>query len=315
MKILLLSGRHHKSGSTYISPLLLASVFFFVIISISGTASWIAYNMGHEKGFEIGIDDARYAAGSGLTIQSSIDQQRMEWKQAQKKSREYLNTMALKLGELQSHIVRLNALGERLTKMGKLDASEFDFKNAPAVGGINLKGDDRYMELSELVDGMETVSRVIEDRENKFSLLEDMIMNSDLQKDIRPSNYPVKSSYISSKYGDRTDPFTGKKSFHRGIDLPGKSGSKVIAAGSGVVIFSGEQRGYGKLIKVDHGNDTVTLYAHNSKLMAEVGDYVSKGQQIAAVGSTGRSSAPHVHFEVRIAGKTVDPVEFMQASK
>lgn len=315
MKILLLSGRHHKSGTTYISPLLFVSLLLFVIITISGTASWFAYNMGHEKGFDIGIDDARYAAGSGLTLKSSIDQQRMEWKQSQKKSREYLDAMALKLGELQSHIVRLNALGERLTKMGKLDASEFDFKSTPAVGGIDLRGDERYMELSELVEGMETASRVIEDRDTKFSMLEDMIMNSDLQKDIRPSNYPVKGSYISSKYGERTDPFTGKKAFHKGIDLPRKTGSKVAAAASGVVVFAGEKRGYGKLIKLDHGNDTVTLYAHNSKLMAEVGDYVAKGQQIAAVGSTGRSRAPHVHFEVRLAGKTVDPVTFIQASK
>jgi murein DD-endopeptidase MepM/ murein hydrolase activator NlpD len=290
-------------------------MLLFIVVTISGAASWFAYNMGHEKGFEIGFDDARFAAGSGLTLQSSIDQQRMEWKQEQKKSREYLNAMALKLGELQSHMVRLNALGERLTKMGKLDAAEFDFQNTPAVGGIDLRGDERYLSLSEMIDGMESISREVEDRDIKFNLLEDLIMNSDLQKDVHPSNYPVKSSYISSKYGERTDPFTGLKAFHKGIDLPGKTGSKVMAAGSGVVIYSGEQRGYGKLVKIDHGNDTVTLYAHNNKLMVEVGDYVAKGQQIAAVGSTGRSRAPHLHFEVRLAGKAVDPLEFIQASK
>jgi murein DD-endopeptidase MepM/ murein hydrolase activator NlpD len=314
MKILLLSGRHHKSGSTYISPLLLVSVLLFVIISISGTASWLAYNMGHEDGFDLGLDDARFAAGSGLTLQSSIKQQRMEWEQTQKNSREYLNAMALKLGELQSHIVRLNALGERLAKMGKLDETEFDFKNSPAVGGFDLRGDERYMELSELVGGMESMSREIEDRDIKLDLLEDLIMNNDLQKDVRPTNYPVKSSYISSGYGERADPFTGVKAFHKGVDFPGRTGSKVMAAGSGIVIFSGEQRGYGKVIKVDHGNDIVTLYAHNSKLLAKVGDYVSKGQQIAAVGSSGRSLKPHLHFEVRHDGNTVDPIKFIQAS-
>jgi hypothetical protein len=315
MKILLLSGRHHKSGSTYISPLLLVSVSLFIIVAISGTASWFAYNMGHEKGFEIGIDDARFAAGSGLTLQSSINQQREEWNQAKKDSRDYLNAMALKLGELQSHIVRLNALGERLTKMGKLDVAEFNFKSTPAVGGIDLRGDERYLTLSELVDGMEAISREVEDRDVKFNLLEDLIMNNDLKQNIKPSKYPVKSSYISSKFGERTDPFTGRKAFHKGIDLPGKTGSKVMAAGSGVVIFAGEQRGYGNLIKVDHGNDTVTYYAHNSKLMAEVGEYVTKGQQIAAIGSTGRSRAPHVHFEVRQGGEAVDPEMLLQASK
>ena len=315
MKILLLSGRHHKSGSTYISPLLLVSVSLFIIVAISGTASWFAYHMGHEKGFEIGIDDARFAAGSGLTLQSSINQQREEWNQAKKDSRDYLNAMALKLGELQSHIVRLNALGERLTKMGKLDVAEFNFKSTPAVGGIDLRGDERYLTLSELVDGMEAISREIEDRDIKFNLLEDLIMNNDLQEDVKPTKRPVKKSYISSKFGERTDPFTGRKAFHKGIDFPGKTGSKVMAAGSGVVIFAGEQRGYGNLIKVDHGNDTVTYYAHNSKLMAEVGEYVTKGQQIAAIGSTGRSRAPHVHFEVRQGGEAVDPEMLLQASK
>jgi murein DD-endopeptidase MepM/ murein hydrolase activator NlpD len=314
MKILLLSGNRHKSCSTNISPLLFISLLLFVIVGVSATTSWFAYNMGHEEGFELGIDDARFTAGSGMTLQSSIDQQRMELKKAQKSSRDYLNAMAIKLGELQSHIVRLNALGERLTKMSKLDASEFDFKNTPAIGGFDLRGDERYMELSELIDGMEAMSRVVADRDIKLNVLEEIIMHSELLQDAKPSAYPVKTGYISSGYGERTDPFTGVKAFHKGVDFPGRVGTKVIAAGSGVVIFSGQQRGYGNLIKVDHGNDIVTVYAHNSKLLANVGDYVEKGQQIASVGSSGRSKAPHLHFEVQLDGKTVNPVDFLQAS-
>ncbi len=315
MKILLLSDRHHKSGSTHISPLFLVGALLFVIGSISGGASWFAYNMGHEEGFELGIDDARFAAGSGITLQSSIKQQRMEWEETQKRTRDHLNAMALKLGQLQSHIVRLNALGERLTKMGKLDSEEFDFKKIPARGGVDSRGNEKYIELSELVGDVETLSRVIEDREIKLSLMENLIMNSDLQKEVHPSGYPVRGGYISSKYGERADPFTGAKSFHDGVDIVGKVGTSVKAAGSGIVIFSGEKRGYGKLIKLHHGNGIVTLYAHNSKLLAEVGDYVTKGQQIAAVGSTGRSTGPHLHFEVQLNGKTVNPVKYLQASK
>jgi hypothetical protein len=315
MEILLLSNRHHKSGSTYVSPLLLASMFLLVISGIAGTASWVAYNLGHDEGFELGIEDARFATGGGTTLQSSIKQQRMEWEETQKKTREHLNTMALKLGQLQSHIVRLNALGERLTKMGKLDSGEFDFKKIPPQGGVDLRGDEKYLELSELVDEMETLTRVIEDRDIKFNLLEDMIMNSDLQKEVHPSGYPVRGGYISSKYGERTDPFTGQKGFHKGIDITGRVGTKVAAAGSGIVIFSGVKKGYGKLIKIHHGNGIVTHYAHNSKLLAQVGDFVTKGQKIAAVGSTGRSTGPHLHFEVLLNGETVNPEKYLHASK
>ncbi len=314
MKILLLSDRHHKFGSTTISPFLFITVLLCAIAGISATTSWLAFNMGHEQGVEQGIEDSRLASISGATIQSSINQQRKEWEDTKKKTREHLNAMALKLGQLQSHIVRLNALGERLTKMGKLDAEEFDFKKAPPQGGLE-QDVEKYAELSELVDDMETLSRVIEDRELKLNLMEDLILNSDLQKEVQPSGYPVKGGYISSKYGERTDPFTGAKSYHDGVDLAGRVGANVEAAASGIVIFSGEKQGYGKVIKLHHGNGIVTLYAHNKRLLAEVGDYVTKGQKIAAVGSTGRSTGPHLHFEVQLNGKTVDPEKYLHASK
>ncbi len=314
MKILLLSERHHKFGSTSISPFFLASVLLCLIAGISASASWLAYNMGHEEGVEQGIEDSRLASISGTTIQSSISQQRKEWEETKKRTREHLNAMALKLGQLQSHIVRLNALGERLTKMGKLDAEEFDFKKTPPQGGLE-RNVEKYAELSELVDDMEALSRVIEDRELKLNLMEDLILNSDLQKEVQPSGYPVKGGYISSKYGERTDPFTGARSYHDGVDLAGRVGADVTAAASGIVIYAGKKHGYGKVIKLHHGNGIVTLYAHNNKLLAEVGDYVTKGQRIATVGSTGRSTGPHVHFEVQLNGKTVDPEKYLHASR
>ncbi len=314
MKILLLSDRHHKSGSTSISPLLLASVIILVLAGVTSTASWLAYEIGHEEGVEQGVEDSRLASISGITIQSSIDLQRKEWEENKKKTREHLNAMALKLGQLQSQIVRLNALGERLTKMGKLDAEEFDFKKLPPRGGLG-SGVEKYVELSELGDEMDTLARVIEDREIKLNLMEDLILNSDLEKEVKPSGYPVRGGYISSKYGERTDPFTGTKSYHDGVDLVGKHGAKVAAAASGIVIFAGEKRGYGKVIKIHHGNGIVTLYAHNDKLLAEVGDYVTKGHKIATVGSTGRSTGPHLHFEVQLDGKTVDPEKYLHASR
>ncbi len=279
------------------------------------TSSWMGYNIGHDHGMEQEKQHSHLASVSGAALQSSIEQQRHEWEESQRRTREHLNVLALKLGQLQSHIVRLNALGERLTEMGKLDSEEFDFREIPARGGADSRGTDKYAELSELVEEMETLSRTIEDREIKLNMLEELIMNSDLQKEVRPSGHPVKRGWISSKYGERHDPFTGKKTFHDGVDIAGKAGEKVVAVGSGIVTFSGTKTGYGKVVKIHHGNGFVTIYGHNSKLTVKVGDYVTKGQQIAEVGSTGRSTGPHLHFEVQLNGKTVDPTKYLQASR
>jgi murein DD-endopeptidase MepM/ murein hydrolase activator NlpD len=315
MKILLLSDRHHKYGSVSISPWLLFGMILLAVTGASMTSSWLGYNLGHEQGVEQGEQSFHISSVSGSTLQSSIEQQRKEWEQNKKLTREHLNVLALKLGELQSHIVRLNALGERLTKMGKFDADEFDFKKIPARGGADSQGVDKFVEMSELVDEIETLSRVIEDREIKLNVMEELIMNSELQKEVYPSGRPVKGGWVSSPYGERLDPFTGSKTFHDGVDIAGKLGTKVVAVGSGIVTFSGTKSGYGKVVKIHHGKGFVTLYAHNNELMAQVGDYVTKGQQIATVGSTGRSTGPHLHFEVHLKGKTVNPQTYLQASR
>ncbi len=278
------------------------------------TSSWLGYKLGHEKGVEQGEQSVHFASITGSALKSSIEEQRKEWEQNKKLTQDHINVLALKLGELQSHIVRLNALGERLTKMGKFDKDEFDFKKVPARGGADSKGMDKFVKLSELVEEMDTLSRIIEDREIKLNVMEELIMNSELQKEVYPSGQPVKGGWISSSYGERLDPFTGSKTFHDGVDIAGNVGTRVAAVGSGIVIFAGEKQGYGKVVKIHHGNGYVTLYAHNSKLLVHVGDYVTKGQRIAAMGSTGRSTGPHLHFEVHLNGKTVDPQTYLQAA-
>ena len=315
MKILLLSNRHHKYGSVTISPWLLSGIIALALVAASMTSSWVGYNLGHEEGVEQGEQNVHIASITGSALKSSIEEQRKEWEQSKKSTQEHLNVLALKLGELQSHIVRLNALGERLTKMGKFDEEEFDFKKVPARGGADSSGVNKFVGLSELVEEMETLSRIIEDREIKLNVMEELIMNRELQKEVYPSGQPVKGGWISSTYGERLDPFTGSKTFHDGVDIAGKVGTRVAAVASGIVIFAGEKQGYGKVVKIYHGNGYVTLYAHNSKLLAHVGDYVTKGQQISAMGSTGRSTGPHLHFEVHLDGKTVDPQTYLQAAK
>ncbi len=319
MKILLLSNRHHKSGAVSISPWLLFGVLILAIAGASTTASWVGYNLGHELGTKQGTEQEQQRAHAALvssaSLQSSIELQRQEWEESKLRTNGHLNVLALKLGQLQSHVVRLNALGERLAKMGELDSEEFDFKKIPGRGGVDSRDMSSPVGMPELVSEIDSLSRVIEDREVKLNILEELIMNYDLQKEIHPSGQPVKGGYISSKYGERHDPFTGRKNFHHGVDIASKAGTAINAVGSGIVIFSGTKSGYGKLVKVQHGNGFVTIYGHNQELKVNVGDYVSKGQKIATVGSTGRSTGPHVHFEVQLDGKTVNPVKYLSAAK
>ncbi len=294
-------------------------VFVLAITGASTTASWLGYNKGLDQGSAQGREQEQKRLQASLissaTLQSSIERQRKEWNENKIRTNEHLNVLALKLGQLQSHVVRLNALGERLTKMGKLDSEEFDFKKTPGRGGVDSRGMNNRVDLSGLVNEIDSLSRVIADREVKLNVLEELIMNYDLQKEIHPSGRPVKGGYISSKYGVRHDPFTGKKTFHDGVDIASRQGTSVKAVGSGVVIFSGTKSGYGKLVKVQHGSGFVTIYGHNHELKVQLGDYVSKGQQIATVGSTGRSTGPHLHFEVQLNGKTVNPIKYLSASK
>jgi len=296
----------------------MVGVLILAVAGASTTASWIGYNLGRDQGAENGRKQEQQrlqtAIVSSKSLQSSIEQQRKEWEENKIRTNGHLNVLALKLGQLQSHVVRLNALGERLTKMGKLDSEEFDFKKVPGRGGVDSSGGQKLVDLSELIEEIDTLSRVIEDREVKLSVLENLIMNYDLQKEIHPSGHPLKGGYISSKYGMRHDPFTGKKTFHNGVDIASKKGTAINAVGSGIVIFSGTKSGYGKVVKIQHGNGFVTIYGHNNELKVKFGDYVSKGQQVATVGSTGRSTGPHLHFEVQLDGKTVNPVKYLSAA-
>ena len=222
-----------------------------------------------------------------------------------------LDALALQLGRMRAHMMRLDALGERLVRMGKLDEGEFDFVAEPALGGI----DGEVSEVTgshDLVAELQRLTRSLMDREHKLEMLEELLTQRELHDQVTLSGKPVKQGWISSGYGRRTDPFTGKKKFHRGVDFAGKAGSEVLAVAAGVVIASGRQSGYGNVVEIRHADGYVTHYAHNRENLVKVGDWVEKGETIAILGSTGRSSGPHVHFEVRRNGKVVNPSRFIK---
>jgi murein DD-endopeptidase MepM/ murein hydrolase activator NlpD len=219
-----------------------------------------------------------------------------------------LDAFAAHIGQVQAHITRLNALGQRLILMSGLDEGEFDFDNAPAVGGPDEPADGTSIDLNDL---LATLNEQLDSREQQLSLLEDVILQKEIMKDARPTGRPISKGWISSYFGKRTDPFTGKLEMHKGMDFASKLGSDVKAVASGVVTWAGERYGYGNLVEINHGNGYSTRYGHNNDLMVKVGDSVEKGQLIAHMGSSGRSTGPHVHFEVLLNNVQIDPKRFV----
>ena len=247
--------------------------------------------------------------------QDEMDVQREEIATARRKVNEDVDALALRLGELQAKVIRLDALGERLTEVAKLDKGEFDFSTQPAVGGPKENSAVESMPVPEFIQTLEALNRQVDDRTEQLGLLESMLMSRSLEEEVLPAGRPIKRGWISSYFGMRTDPFTGRREQHKGIDLAGKAGSEVIAVGAGVVTWAGSRYGYGNLVEVNHGNGYATRYGHNETVLVTVGETVRKGQALSLMGSTGRSTGPHVHFEVLYKGKTVDPKKYIMATR
>jgi murein DD-endopeptidase MepM/ murein hydrolase activator NlpD len=307
MSVILFTRSRHKAGPVRLSLAWLAVAAVLLVSMVSGGVGWAGYQLGLQ-------DAAPVADRETVALRSMLEEQRREVQDTQARTREHLDALALRLGQMQSHILRLDALGERLTEIGNLDNGEFNFSEVPAQGGLDASGTAESIELTDLLADLDALTLTIDDREQKLNLLEDLLMNRKLGREIHPSGRPVKSGWVSSYFGYRKDPFTGKKAFHQGVDVAGKEGSDVIAVASGVVTWASERFGYGHLVEINHGNGYVTRYGHNSKLLVKQGDTVAKGEVIAQMGSSGRSTGPHVHFEVLRNGKAVNPSNYLRAS-
>jgi murein DD-endopeptidase MepM/ murein hydrolase activator NlpD len=214
---------------------------------------------------------------------------------------------------MNAHVVRLDALGARLTQMAGLKDGEFDFSSQPSLGGPEepLAATESY-KISGVAGALDMLDHQLADRRRQLGVLEEMLISSKLRDEVHPEGRPVTAGYVSSQFGSRTDPFTGRLAFHKGVDFAGRAGADVVAVASGVVIWSGPRFGYGDMVEINHGNGYVTRYAHNQRLLVQLGDTVQKGQPIAQIGSTGRSTGPHLHFEVLKQGRAVDPMSFVQ---
>jgi murein DD-endopeptidase MepM/ murein hydrolase activator NlpD len=223
-----------------------------------------------------------------------------------------LDALALRLGQMNAHVVRLDALGDRLTRMAGLNDGEFDFSTVPSLGGPEEPlVTTESVQIGGIVSAIEVLDDQLTDRNRQLTVLEDLLLNRKLRAEVRPEGRPVSSGYISSSFGTRTDPFTGRNAFHKGVDFAGREGAEVIAVAAGIVIWSGERYGYGQLVEVNHGNGYVTRYAHNVDNLVAVGDTVRRGQVIARMGDTGRATGPNLHFEVLLNDKPVNPLSYV----
>jgi murein DD-endopeptidase MepM/ murein hydrolase activator NlpD len=256
----------------------------------------------------------RYAAELKIPVlhQLVAAAQEAEARRARTFLQQNLNAMAVKLGEMQAQLTRLDALGERLSSLAGFRAQDFRFSEAPGLGGAApTLMPPQNLSFSEFADKLGTLARNVESRTDLLGVLEAQLFEQAVQKKLVPTMMPVVAPYNASGFGRRVDPFTGQWAIHEGIDFLADSGSPIVAAAGGVVMFSGFHPQYGNMIDIDHGNDLVTRYAHCSKLFVKEGDIVQRGRKIAEVGSTGRSTGPHLHFEVRFRGAAQNPTRFL----
>lgn len=257
--------------------------------------------------------DVVYTSSMSEEWEQDIADHRQEIAEARREFHNNVNAMAHRLGQLQAHITRLNAVGHRMTEMASLDPQEFDFDNPPALGGAEEPESVGDVSLDQLSIALDQFTRDLDERERQLQVLQELMVASRLRQQVHPSGMPVERGWMSSGFGLRRDPFSGRRSMHKGVDFVGGRSQHVISVAAGVVITSKYHNGYGNMVEVNHGNGYVTRYAHNSKNLVKVGQRVERGQRIAKIGSTGRSTGPHVHFEVFQNGKRVDPTRFIRA--
>ncbi len=216
---------------------------------------------------------------------------------------------ARELSRMQARVLHLEAVARSVLRRAGLEDDELDFEGEPGVGGPAETVDGRVPAEWNLVAA--GLSDRIDDRWLQLRILEEVLKWRDLGAALRPEGRPVARGYVSSAFGPRIDPFTGRRAWHEGIDFAGRPGTEIVAVAAGIVTWSDIRAGYGRMVEIDHGNDLVTRYAHNAENLVRAGDVVTRGQPIARLGATGRATGPNLHFEVLRGGEAVDPLHFI----
>lgn len=303
--IVLHSGLTSAKSITLTSRHFFLALFSLITVVALATCSLCYYTFTHAS--EIKLPIIKDLLASANQDESS---------RKDKYVRENLNAMAAKLGEMQAQLMRLDALGERVQGLAGVKPEEFNFKVPPARGGAeysSLGGPPRELTMPEFQAQLDTLANDLGHRADYLNVVETTLMSYKVQSKLLPTIQPVNVTYNASGFGWRLDPFTGRSAFHEGIDFPSPIGTPIVAAAGGVVITAEYHHEFGNMVEIDHGNDIVTRYGHSSKLYVKVGDIVKRGQHIADIGSTGRSTGAHLHFEVLVKGVQQDPHKFLSA--
>jgi murein DD-endopeptidase MepM/ murein hydrolase activator NlpD len=240
-----------------------------------------------------------------------------KFREARKSMEAAMQSLGRQVGIQQARMARLDALGERIVNLADLENGEFNFEQKPGLGGPHGEGPGgrggpgASKDLAELAQMVDQLSARIADRSGQLELLHDVLDHKQVRQKAKPVGWPTPGGWLSSHFGQRIDPFTGKPAHHEGVDIANHEGASVKALAPGVVTWAGERFGYGKMVEIDHGNGYRTRYAHNDEVNVSVGQRVQEGEVVSQVGNTGRSTGPHIHLEVLKNGEQIDPARYL----
>lgn len=305
MNIILINEKTGVSKNFRISKLVIALVFLLLSGLVAAAVLWSSNEISNGalvKSAEYGISSLRHEVG----------QQRQLMVGNKEKAEQHIRALTMRMSEIQARLIRLDALGERLVEVAGLPPSEFEFSSSLGLGGpTDVDLGDAYQK-PDFIQQLDDMLYELELREEKIAVLEKLIRGDKFRHEAFIAGSPVERGWKSSNYGRRTDPFTGRLAWHKGVDFAGKHGSNVLAVAGGVVTWSGYKKGYGNLVEINHGGGYSTRYGHNSENIVTVGEVVGKGDVVAKMGTTGRSTGPHVHFEVLLNNKQVNPSKYIR---
>jgi murein DD-endopeptidase MepM/ murein hydrolase activator NlpD len=245
-----------------------------------------------------------------IAVETRVNEQENEIVRTREYVRQHMDVLGRQIGSLQAQVSRINAVEQRISETAGIDLNDFQFDGDPPIGGTDAQSDLDSEEI-DIENAIVAIEEELSLRESELAAMEFLLSRKSLESQQTPAGWPVENGWVSSSFGNRMHPMTGKKQFHRGVDIPGKPGAAVIAVADGVVVRSERNGNYGWVIEIDHGDDYKTLYSHNRTNHVSVGETVVKGQAIAEVGSTGLSTGPHVHFEVKKGQRHINPIKYL----
>ncbi len=312
MKFLLYTTTYGKSGSVQLNrpgfwvPALLGACGILL------GAGWVGYMLANPA---LSMAGPQAGRAGDLQWHAALDEQRRRVAQARDAAQDQLNALAVRLGQMQAQMLRVEALGQRLAEQAKLDKAEFDFDQLPARGGPAEPLAEEQISGVDFMRALDDLALQIDDRARQLEVLEQVVSRRQLKHATSPAGRPVRKGWLSSYYGKRTDPFNGRQEMHKGIDFAGQMGSEVVATAAGVVTWAGKRYGYGRLIEINHGNGISTRYGHCEQVLVKVGQTVKQGETVGLMGSSGRSTGPHVHYEVLKDGRQVNPTQYVRLGR